>query len=56
MRAPALALAIAAMLLAAAVGAGATEPGAAVRGFVVRVLGGERPPAPRAKIGPLPAG
>jgi dipeptidyl aminopeptidase/acylaminoacyl peptidase len=56
LRVPAIALGIAALLLAAAVGAGATTPGAAVRGFVVRVLGGERPPAPRAKIGPLPAG
>src|SRR4051812_41653874 len=27
-----------------------------MRSFVVRVLGGERPPAPRARIGPLPAG
>jgi dipeptidyl aminopeptidase/acylaminoacyl peptidase len=56
LRAPAIAIGIGAALLAAAVGAGATEPGAAVRGFVVRVLGGERPPAPRAKIGPLPKG
>ena len=32
------------------------QPGAAVRGFVVRVLGGDTPPAPRARIGPLPPG
>ena len=43
-------------LFAAAVAAGATQPGAAVRSFVVRVLGGDRPPAPRARIGPLPPG
>ena len=27
-----------------------------MRGFVVRVLGGDPPPAPRARIGPLPPG
>ena len=56
LRAPIAALGIALVLFAAAVAAGATQPGAAVRSFVVRVLGGDRPPAPRARIGPLPSG
>jgi dipeptidyl aminopeptidase/acylaminoacyl peptidase len=56
LRAPIAVLGVLTVLFAAAVAAGATEPGAAVRSFVVRVLGGERPPAPRARIGPLPAG
>jgi hypothetical protein len=55
-RAPIAVLAIVVTLFAAAVAASATQPGAAVRSFVVRVLGAERPPAPRAKIGPLPRG
>lgn len=55
-RVPVAALAVAIALLVAAVAAGATPPGAAVRTFVVRVLGGETPPAPRARIGPLPPG
>jgi hypothetical protein len=55
-RARAAAVAVAVALLGAAVAASATPPGAAVRGFVVRVLGGEAPPAPRAHLGPLPAG
>jgi hypothetical protein len=54
--APGLALAVLAGVLMLAVAAGATQPGAAVRGFVVRVLGGDTAPPPRAKIGPLPTG
>jgi WD40-like Beta Propeller Repeat len=56
LRAPALALGVLVLLLGAAIAAGSTTPGAAVRGFVVRVLGGARPPAPRAHLGPLPPG
>jgi dipeptidyl aminopeptidase/acylaminoacyl peptidase len=44
------------VVLTLAVAAGATQPGAAVRGFVVGVLGGDPAPAPRARIGPLPRG
>jgi Tol biopolymer transport system component len=54
--APGLALAVVVGVLMLAVAAGATQPGAAVRGFVVRVLGGDTAPPPRAKIGPLPKG
>jgi hypothetical protein len=54
--APGLAVAVAVGVLVLAVAAGATQPGAAVRGFVVRVLGGDAPPAPRAQLGPLPRG
>jgi dipeptidyl aminopeptidase/acylaminoacyl peptidase len=54
---PAVALAVAlTSALAVTVAAASTPPGAAVRGLVVRVLGGEPPPAPRARLGPLPAG
>ena len=56
LRVPVAVLGILLVLFAAAVAAGETPPGAAVRGFVVRVLGGERPPAPRARIGQLPPG
>jgi WD40-like Beta Propeller Repeat len=55
-RARAAALAAAVALLGLAVAASATPPGAAVRGFVARVLGGATPPAPRTNLGPLPAG
>ncbi len=54
--APGLAVAVVLGVLMLAVAAGATQPGAAVRGFVVRVLGGDPAPAPRARIGPLPPG
>jgi hypothetical protein len=54
--APGIAVAVVLGALMLAVAAGATQPGAAVRGFVVRVLGGDTPPAPRARIGPLPRG
>jgi hypothetical protein len=54
--APGLAVAVAVGVLMLAVAASATQPGAAVRGFVVRVLGGDVPPAPRARLGPLPRG
>jgi hypothetical protein len=54
--APRLALAVVVGVLMLAVAAGATPPGAAVRGFVVRVLGGDPAPPPRARIGPLPPG
>ncbi len=54
--APGIAVAVVLGVLMLAVAASATEPGAAVRGFVVRVLGGDTPPAPRARIGPLPPG
>jgi WD40-like Beta Propeller Repeat len=54
-QARAAAVAVAVALLGLAVAASATPPGAAVRGFVVRVLGREAPP-PRAHLGPLPAG
>jgi sugar lactone lactonase YvrE len=55
-RVPVAALAIGLALFVAAVAVGATPPGAAVRTFVVRVLGAATPPAPRTGIGPLPAG
>ena len=54
--APSLAVAVVLGVLMLAVAAGATQPGAAVRGFVVRVLGGDPAPPPRARIGPLPKG
>ena len=54
--APSLAVAVVLGVLTLAVAAGATQPGAAVRGFVVRVLGGDPAPPPRARIGPLPKG
>jgi dipeptidyl aminopeptidase/acylaminoacyl peptidase len=54
--APRIAVAVVAGVLLLAVAAGATQPGAAVRGFVVRVLGGDPAPPPRARIGPLPPG
>ena len=54
--APSLAVAVVLGVLILAVAAGATQPGAAVRGFVVRVLGGDPAPPPRARIGPLPKG
>lgn len=54
--APSVALAVVLGVLMLAVAAGATQPGAAVRGFVVRVLGGDPAPPPRARIGPLPPG
>jgi len=54
--APGIAMAVVLGVLMLAVAASATQPGAAVRGFVVRVLGGDTPPAPRARIGPLPPG
>jgi hypothetical protein len=54
--APGIAVAVVLGVLMLAVAASATEPGAAVRGFVVRVLRGDTPPAPRARIGPLPPG
>jgi Tol biopolymer transport system component len=44
-----------ALLVATVAVAGATPPGAAVR-WVAHALGGMAPPAPRARIGPLPAG
>jgi hypothetical protein len=57
LRRPALALAlVASVLLVVAVAAASTPAGPAVRSFVVRVLGGEVPPEPRARIGPLPSG
>ena len=54
--APSLAVAVVLGVLTLAVAASATQPGAAVRGFVVRVLGGDPAPPPRARIGPLPKG
>ena len=54
--APSLAIAVVLGVLMLAVAAGATQPGAAVRGFVVRVLGGDPAPPARARIGPLPPG
>jgi hypothetical protein len=55
-RAPVLVLGVLAVLFAAAVAASASQPGAAVRSFVVRVFGGAPAPAPRARLGPLPRG
>jgi hypothetical protein len=56
-RRPAVAVMVAlTFVLVVAVAAASTPPGAAVRSFVVRVLGGEAPPAPWARLGPLPAG
>jgi dipeptidyl aminopeptidase/acylaminoacyl peptidase len=55
-RLPVAAVAIALALFVAAVAAGATPQGAAVRTFVVHVLGGTTAPAPRPRIGPLPPG
>src|SRR5215210_6305684 len=56
-RRPAVALAfVLAFAMAVAVAAASTPPGATVRSFVARVLGGEATPAPRARTGPLPAG
>jgi len=54
--APSVAIAVVVGVLMLAVAAGATQPGAAVRGFVVRMLGGDPTPPPRARIGPLPKG
>jgi dipeptidyl aminopeptidase/acylaminoacyl peptidase len=55
-RVPVAALGLAVALFIAAVAAGATPPGAAVRTFVVRARGVAPPLAPRARIGPLPPG
>jgi hypothetical protein len=55
-RAPGALAGVALLVLLLAVAAGATQPGSAVRGLVVRVLGGDAPPAPRRHLGPLPAG